>query len=546
MSARSYNRAFTQPGFQLGQGSPLGDAATTARICIAIVGPANINAKDMQEAVAKAIESLFDNLNEKTKLFRALRDTEIFWGTIAADWDGPIHAELSGSDIELVARIYIKGRRAVMNSIKNTDSARNQEATHLMDAVDAWTEVADKVADEHRSFQPPFDVTIRQHPVTVAAQMINELDLSAVGRVWPPKWFNAQERAWASDSHVEWQMRKNIELFPFDAGRIHEKDIPKIPNGLTHPQDVKLFLCWAAMARYDPAESKFAVFMAPIAFMDSDDRKNNYLATGSLSKGMATIAEFFDYALHMINSQGREMVIGMMTYWIDPPNDRCVRHGLGLALRRTPKRDTRVQGYQVILYDPEHAKLMRQPREPHTQYHDHNQLILSLHEWREEVELVADEKLKGKGKKSQFAEFWSGGKKPVILQKEYGVPLGDSVSHVAAWVFDAVVGGKFPAPKASIVELEDQWKYEDINTLPAPGPVQKKAFRGPVQKAFQDESELDNVGEEIEGGNMRVRRWISSRSRSTTRPSTATIKFPLRHRKTSPYPFFLKNDENVA
>ncbi|KAK7949541.1 hypothetical protein PG988_016180 [Apiospora saccharicola] len=480
MSARSYNRAFTQPGFQLGQGSPLGDAATTARICIAIVGPANTNAKDMQEVVTKAVESLFDNLNDKSKLFRALRDTEIFWGTIAADWDGPVRAELSSSDIELVARTYIKGRRAVTDSIKNTDSARNQEATHLMDAVDAWTEVADKVADEHRSFQPPFDVTISKHPVTVAAQMIDELDISTVGRVWPPKWFNAQERAWASDSHVEWQMRKNIELFPFDAGRIHETDIPKIPNSLTHPQDVKLFLCWAALARYDPAESKFAVFMAPIAFMDKRDRKDNYVATGSLSKRMATIGEFFEYALEMINNQGREM------------NDRCVRHGLGLALRRTPKRDTRAQ---VILYDPEHAELKEQPREPTTNDTDHDELIVNLHEWREEVERIADQKLKGKGKKSEFAELWSGGKNPVLLQKEYGVPLGDSVSRVAAWVFDAVVGGKFPAPKASIVELEDHWMYQFIDTLPAPGPVQKKKKK----EGFQHKREVDNKEVEIEG-----------------------------------------------
>lgn len=170
-----------------------------------------------------------------------------------------------------------------------------------------------------------------------------------------------------------------------------------------------------------------------------------------------------------------------------------MRHGLGLALRRTPKRDTRVPGYQVIMYDPEHADLAKQPRKPTTADKDHDELVLRMHEWREEVELAAEAKLKlgkGRAKKSQFAELWCGGKKPVTLQKEYGIAPGDSVSHVAAWVFDSVVGGRFPTPKASIVELEDHWGFEFIDTLNGPDAVQKKAR--------EDESEADDNEEEIE------------------------------------------------
>ncbi|KAK8113345.1 hypothetical protein PG984_013871 [Apiospora sp. TS-2023a] len=60
-------------------------------------------------------------------------------------------------------------------------------------------------------------------------------------------------------------------------------------------------------------------------------------------------------------------------------DDRCVRHGLGIALRRTPKRDTRVQGYQVILYEPEYAELTKQPREQCTDDADRDELFLNLH-----------------------------------------------------------------------------------------------------------------------------------------------------------------------
>ncbi|KAK7969187.1 hypothetical protein PG996_002376 [Apiospora saccharicola] len=43
-----------------------------------------------------------------------------------------------------------------------------------------------------------------------------------------------------------------------------------------------------------------------IAFMDKADPKDDYVAIGSLSKSVATIGEFFDYALGMINNQGHD------------------------------------------------------------------------------------------------------------------------------------------------------------------------------------------------------------------------------------------------
>ncbi|KAK8081347.1 hypothetical protein PG996_000128 [Apiospora saccharicola] len=487
MSGRNLNKTFRHPGFQLGKGNVFADETTADRIYEAMVGPLNseMSGHAAKKNFAAALDGLFTILHGKKDLFRALRDTELFWHAVAAQWDGLQQDTLSPGDVQLIAHTYMRGRRAVTGSVKKAKTeAKIQDETDLIDAVDAWIEAADEF--QALGPQPTFNVTIRQHPVTVAAQQLDDLDLSAGARVWPPKYLNAQERAWVSDSHVEWQLRGNIGSFPFD-GRIRKKDVPAIPNSLTYPQDVKLFLCWAALARYDPAESKFAVFMAPIAFMDKRDRKDNYVATGSLSKRMATIGEFFEYALEMINNQGREM------------NDRCVRHGLGLALRRTPKRDSRVPGFQVILYDPEHGNLAKQPRKPKTANKDHDELVVNLHEWREEVELVAESKLKvgkGRNRKSQFAELWCGGKKPVALQKEYGIAPGDSVSHVAAWLFDAVVGGKFPTPKAPIVELEDHWGYEFIDTLHGDEAVQRKARED--ESSGGDDEEEEEEGFELE------------------------------------------------
>ncbi|KAK7987381.1 hypothetical protein PG989_007696 [Apiospora arundinis] len=473
MSGRNLNKTFRHPGFQLGKGNVFGVEVAAERIYEATVGPLD---DDMSGHAAKrefmtCLKGLFTVLKGKNDLFRALRDTKIFWGTIAVNWETRL--ELPVDHIQLIVDTYVNGRRTAKGSTKQSKSDRNEQ-TNLGDLVDDWIETTDEV--NAMGPQPEFNVAIRQHPVTVAAQDLENLDLSA-GSTWPPKYLNAQECAWVADSHVNWQLRDNADSFPFQ-GRISKKDIPAIPNSLTYPQDVKLFLCWCNMARYNPAESKFAVFMAPIVFMDKEDRKDNYVATGSLSKRMATIGEFFDYALEMLNNQGRDM------------NDRCVRHGLGLALRRVPDRPSRVPGYQVLLYDPEHADLKKKkPRKPRTADKDHDELVVNMHEWREEVELVADQKL---GKKKKFAELWCGGREPTLLREEYGVPLGDSVSHVAAWVFDAV-NGRFPTARAPVVELEDKWGYEFIDTMHGPEAIKKKALE---EESSEEEKEQDQDEED--------------------------------------------------
>ncbi|KAK6866340.1 hypothetical protein PG995_002868 [Apiospora arundinis] len=484
MSKVRANKAFRQPGFQFGTGDVFGSEATNERIFTAIAGSldSDLSGHAAKREVRSAIEGLFKVLNEKAKLVRALRDTSIFWGVVAINWETP--GELAAADVRLIAQTYVKGRKAVAKSAAQSNAERNQETTDLGDAVDTWIAVEDRVRASGP--QPKFTVTIRQHPVTIAARDLANLDLSA-GSIWPP------------------QLCDHAASFPF-SGRIRKRDVPAIPDSLTYPQDMKLFLCWAALARYDPTESKFAVFMAPIAFMDRDDRKDNYLATGSLSKRMATIGEFFDYALEMLNHQGRDMG--------RPPggNDRCVRHGLGLALRRTPNRGSRVPGYQVILYDPEHAHLKNQPRKPRTADKDHDELIVNMHEWREEVELVADKKL---GKK--FAELWCGGRKPALLQREYGVAPGDSVSRVAGWVFDAV-SGRFPTAKAPVVELEDKWGYEFIDTMHGPQAIKKKA-REDESDDNDDDDDDEESGEEEESEEEEEEEEEDSDSDSEYEPS---------------------------
>ncbi|KAI1864999.1 uncharacterized protein JN550_008545 [Neoarthrinium moseri] len=120
-----------------------------------------------------------------------------------------------------------------------------------------------------------------------------------------------------------------------------------------------------------------------------------------------------------------------------------------------PKRANCTQGYQLIMYDMDYKHLKSHPRKPRTGDDEVDELILCMNEWREEVEMVAYQKL---GKK--FIELWRGCKKPVLLlQKDYDLEprIYDSVSHTAAWIWDTI-NGHFPSKEAFLAELEDEWE----------------------------------------------------------------------------------------
>ncbi|KAI1860505.1 hypothetical protein JX265_009904 [Neoarthrinium moseri] len=296
-------KSFRQAGFQFGIGLVFSNADTLKHVHTATVGPFDhieTGVKTRQRVSRDSLVRLFQTMKGKEMLYKALRDTKVFWDTVSVNWE--ILEDLSAEDVRVVAITFIQGRKAFNDDRRLCLSSRNQK-TPLTEAVDVWMAIHDEVS----ALEPPksFELTLRHPPLDTTIHQ---------AKVWPPQYLNAQECAWISDDHIENQLQARQGSFPFTPKS--GKDIPRIPHNVAFPQDIKLFLCWAVLARYAPSVSKFSLFMAPIAFRDEDDRKDWYLATGSLPKRHATIGEFFDYAMNMLEEEGRELVVGMMTYWI--------------------------------------------------------------------------------------------------------------------------------------------------------------------------------------------------------------------------------------
>lgn len=436
--SRSLVKSFRHDGFTLGSGVIFGTVASSTRIHTAIVGPSEHpigSTYDPREKIGTALIDLFGILALKADVFRALRDTRLFWETAAAEWN--IVGEMSCDDVQSLINVYVSGRKAFRRNKRRTTSGANKKSL-LTDVVDAWISVHEQVCAMPPL--PSMSLTIRPHET-----FLGSLSLGQSPAKWPPSFFNAQEYAWLSDKHVKWQLKENFEAgsFPF-LPKPGEHDVPLVPTNICYPGDLKLWTGWCNLSRFEPDVSTWAIFMAPIAFKHAEDKKKWYLATGSLSKRHATVQEFFGYGLHMLQGSGNRLVLGISTHWFDRPEsfvggywkhkrafrsrhgywaDNCLRYGLGLALQKMPAGRN---GYRLIIYDMDYPNLIMHNEKPDTGDPEMDETIVCMNDWRDVIAVAADNKMK-----DGLIEVWRGGKKPHLLSERYDIEIveRDSVSH---------------------------------------------------------------------------------------------------------------------
>ncbi|KAI0124058.1 hypothetical protein BJ170DRAFT_598381 [Xylariales sp. AK1849] len=452
--------SFRHLGFAFGGGNIFPSTETLNRIHLAVIGPLSEDDTDRNQRQIQAVDSvatLFKLLKKNEALYKALGDHDVFWNHIASEWT---HLrDLESTDVKLIAKVYIKGRKA--STVKN-------KTTILIRAVDAWIPVHDEVA----AMPPRQTLTLTMRPAHLDATIANLNNLSIAGendgKTWPPSYLNIQELTWISERHVASQLQDGLaRRLPLPFHPTSHADFPALPENFGYPADYQLFLCFCGVSQFDPKDSRWALFMAPISFMDANDRKDFFLATGGLSKKLATIPEFYDYAKEMIVKQKRDLVIGMLTYWQDRPGaytkgyeqdkkpgetrdkywvTRCQKYAVGLAVRKKPNG-----GLQLIIYDMDYPNMSQHLEQPNTGNENFDELIVNMREWREAVLEEAKETFGGS------IEVWMGGKKPVLIEKDFSwmIRHRDSISHTSAWIWDTLKGHFPDTTNADMV----RWGY---------------------------------------------------------------------------------------
>ncbi|KAL2018097.1 hypothetical protein VTK56DRAFT_1283 [Thermocarpiscus australiensis] len=236
--------------------------------------------------------------------------------------------------------------------------------------------------------------------------------------------------------------------------------MPKLPDEKTEPLDLRLFLGWLGLAHSKPG-SKFALYMAPIAFHENKERQQWYETSGDQSKLFGHTRDFFEYAANAF-ADGKEMVLGLFTPFFatrdearaiinnTPGSNRETfnnhrglrRFGTAVAIRQLARDG--VTGIQVALFCPWDAHPWIRD--------DWKQYEWRLLLWKEKIVTAVDE-WAAKHSATVHAKY-TGGSPAVRKDREL-----DSVEMSAGWVLRVVT-----APEKTIPGTgeEEDWEWEEL------------------------------------------------------------------------------------
>lgn len=269
---------------------------TTNNILHALMGARdNMKGISVDDARIRAIESLFSACLEKHALFRAVRDSLLFWNTICHDFEG-YHA-LSPQEIRDVVVIYTEARHVYR---------RNMGPTNLNSLVDEWIQIVDQT----NSQPPPASWNLAWRPGTSdvpveAAQNMGSAFGSSVVVTWPPAHFSEDE-VMLITSTAEFRQ----ELYAITS---LNQGLPRaMPTELAQPMEVRKFLCWAALVG-TPNDSTKALYPTPVAFKDRDMRQSWYRATGNQAMLYFDMDHFLDYAADAFTNRRKTSVTCLFT-----------------------------------------------------------------------------------------------------------------------------------------------------------------------------------------------------------------------------------------
>lgn len=329
---------------------------TTINVLRALMGSRedmkDISVDDARNRAIEKLESLFSACLEKQVLFRAVRDSLVFWNTIAQDFEGCY--ALSPQDTRQVVVTYTEARHVYREKMA---------PTNLNNLVDQWIQVMDQT----NSLPPPDSLNLAWRPGTSdvpvqTAQNIGPASGSSINATWPPAHFSEDE-VMLITSTAEFRQ----ELYAITS--LNQGSPRAIPTDLTQPKEVRMFLCWAALVG-TPSDSTKVLYPTPVAFKDRDMRRSWYRATGNQAMLYFDLDHFLDYAGDAFANRCKTSVTCLLTpcmmgiapasalhdemgdqLWHHP---RMARWGSALTIRLAQQTDDGVQGtaLEIIQFDP--------------------------------------------------------------------------------------------------------------------------------------------------------------------------------------------------
>jgi hypothetical protein len=294
-------------------------------------------------AVGKSLERLFELSMKHSSTYMALRGANlgIYWEKIAAE------CELGPEEIKEVITTYAAARQ----------NYRGRKRDRLTNLVDQWIDMEKKASTLPRPSSST--VTVRLDPLGQTALALQDLQIESA---WPPKYLNAQEVTWCTDSRIR------DELAGITPATFSAPTPGPIPSNGSSPIEVKKFLCLATLANLKPGENdEWALHMTPVTFAHL--RRTWCWVAGAASKICDSLESFIAYTNYVLHNGGKRRVAAIFSHWGGLPEnwwsfyaqraqsgearddfwiDHCGRVSVGISVRK--KSDG--SGLILLLFDP--------------------------------------------------------------------------------------------------------------------------------------------------------------------------------------------------
>lgn len=362
--ASAINNAAKQiAGLNFGRGRPFNNP----NVVFAALVANNVDAVAQgmtQGEITGALETrLFTMASHATRghdVFTRLRGNSAFYAYVAHQMN-PL-CPLSAVDVESIFSSLLAARERALSVAQG---AGNAQKSKLMIALDVILRLRQKANDmaRHDHLIPLRPKTLSRPSLLSGPNNNNGIVISN-NTIWPP-----------------------VHLSPLDVAHLCQHDVhvalfgiapetpgaqPTYPTDQDNPVAVRRFLCYENLTKNKTIPpTTWALYCAPVAFLDDAAREAWYANTGHRSRFYSTLPEFIEYAKGALSNNTTERVICLLTPWFYDADEvqalsnghlalpvaweqKCHRSGMALFVEKDGKmEDGKTWQYKVVVFQPQ-------------------------------------------------------------------------------------------------------------------------------------------------------------------------------------------------
>ncbi|TPX08069.1 uncharacterized protein E0L32_010269 [Thyridium curvatum] len=464
-----FSQALKQPGFFYHGAAFGGNTDVTEAVYNIFIGTdrQQISPDVARERVNQRVKSLFETCLGYRDLYVAVRGSDLFWKTVAVNYLGSSD-DLGWEHARMLVHFYARARQTYIGPPVHTG---------LTQTVDIFIRLGEETSQMAQS-SGQLNLAVRSQPTdinemsralsnpspsntarSVASIIVPVLSTAA----WPPFYFGEKDLVFLVYKPVRQALHGITPAAAADSSRL-----PARPHKRSSAIDLRVFLGYISLTMYNIG-SPWALYLAPVAFLDNPTRQKWYFHTAKQSKMFGTLDQFLEYSWSSILA-GKDLALGMLTPWFASQaqlgtvggsaawaeHDMAARTGMALVLRKTgPPDRPRVQ---VVLFDP----WKNYPPAANEAARLHGQAIFGF---REAVIDRVKASTSALGQAPTLEGWWGG-------RLSYGVADdADSVGITALWIDEILQGVDVLPPSRAIPEIErdeeKRWSDRGFERIPS-------------------------------------------------------------------------------